>query len=156
MLSQVTYIHALNANAIMSYCSLRANYIMLQLIKIRNDLFSVPSSPQNFSLSPVAGSPSQLSASWSVPIPRNGIITGYSVYCNTSANQSYPEQMIGSNVPTIRSVVNGTTLAATLNGLSPFTQYSCYVTANTSVGEGNPSAIFAILTAKSGNLFAIT
>ena len=135
---------------------LRANYIMLQLIKIRNDLFSVPSSPQNFSLSPVAGSPSQLSASWSVPISRNGIITGYSVYCNTSANQSYPEQMIGSNVPTIRSVVNGTTLAATLSGLSPYTQYSCYVTANTSVGEGNLSAIFAILTAQSGNLFAIT
>ena len=119
-------------------------------------LFSVPSSPQNFSLSPVAGSPSQLSAGWSVPIPRNGIITGYSVYCNTSANQSYPEQMIGPNVPTIRSVVNGTTLAATLSGLSPYTQYSCYVTANTSVGEGNPSAIFAILTAQSGNLFAIT
>ena len=64
--------------------------------------------------------------------------------------------MIGSNVPTIRSVVNGTTLAATLSGLSPYTQYSCYVTANTSVGEGNLSAIFAILTAQSGNLFAIT
>ena len=135
---------------------LRVNYIMLQLVKIRNDFFSVPSSPQNFSLSPVAGSPSQLSASWSVPIPRNGIITGYTVYCNTSANQSYPEQIIGPNVPTIRSVVNGTTLAATLSGLSPYTQYSCYVTANTSVGEGNPSAIFTILTAQSGNLFAIT
>ena len=131
---------------------LRVNYIMLQLIIIRNDLFSVPSSPQNFSLSPVAGSPSQLSASWSVPIPRNGIITGYSVYCNTSANQSYPEQMIGPNVPTIRSVVNGTTLAATLSGFSPYTQYSCYVTANTSVGKGNPSAVFTILTAQSGNL----
>ena len=74
------------------------------------------------------------------------------MYCNTSANQSYPEQMIGPNVPTIRSVVNGTTLAATLSGLSPYTQYSCYVTANTSVGEGNPSAVFMISTAQSGNL----
>ena len=126
---------------------------MLQLIKIRNDYFSVPSSPQNFSLSPVAGSPSQLSASWSVPIPRNGIITGYSVYCNTSANQSYPEQIIGSNVPTIRSVVNGTTQAATLSGLSPYTQYSCYVTANTSVGQGSSSAILTTLSAQSGNLY---
>ena len=132
---------------------LRVNYIMLQLVKIRNDFFSVPSSPQNFSLSPVAGSPSQLSASWSVPIPRNGIITGYSVYCNTSANQSYPEQVIGSNVPTIRSVVNGTTLAATLSGLSPYTQYSCYVTANTSVGQGSPSAILTTLSTQSGNLY---
>ena len=129
---------------------LRVNYIMLQLIKIRNDLFSVPSSPQNFFLSPVAGSPSQLSASWSVPIPRNGIITGYSVYCNTSANQSYPEQMIGPNMPTIRSVVNGTTLAATLSGLSPYTQYSCYVTANTSVGQGSPSALVNRQTAEAG------
>ena len=131
---------------------LRVNYIMLQLNRIKNDLFSVPSSPQNFSLSPVAGSPSQLSASWSVPIPRNGIITGYSVYCNTSANQSYPEQMIGSNVPTIRSVVNGTTLAATLSGLSPYTQYSCYVTANTSVGASNRSIIATSQTSESGTL----
>ena len=115
-----------------------------------NDLFSVPSSPQNFSLSPVAGSPSQLSASWSVPIPRNGIITGYSVYCNTSANQSYPEQMIGPNMPTIRSVVNGTTLVATLTGLSPYTQYSCYVAANASVGQGSPSALVTRQTGEAG------
>ena len=115
--------------------------------------FTVPSSPQNFSLSPVAGSPSQLSASWSVPIPKNGIITGYSVYCNTSANQSYPEQVIGSNVPTIRSVVNGTTLAVTLIGLNPYTQYSCYVTANTSVGQGSPSTILNAQTTQSGKAF---
>ena len=112
---------------------------------------TVPSSPQNFSITPVAGFPTQLSASWSAPIPRNGIITGYSVYCNTSANQTYPEQVIGSNVPTIRSVVNGTTLATTLTGLNPFTQYSCYVTANTSVGEGSLSNISTVLTTESGN-----
>ena len=113
----------------------------------------VSSSPQNFSLSPVAGSPTQLSARWSVPIPRNGIITAYSVYCNTSANQTYPEQVIGSNVPTIRSVVNGTTLATTLTGLNPYTQYSCYVTANTSVGQGSPSAVATRQLAQSGNFY---
>ena len=113
--------------------------------------FTAPSSSQGFSLFPVAGSPTQLSASWSVPIPRNGIITAYSVYCNTSANQAYPEQMIGSNAPTIRSVVNRTTLATTLTGLNPYTQYSCYVTANTSVGEGTPSNILNGLTLQSGN-----
>ena len=121
------------------------------LLTYNHYLFAVPSSPQNFSLSPVTGSPYQLSASWSVPIPRNGIITGYSVYCNTSDNQTYPEQVIGPNVPTIRSVVNGTTLAATLTGLSPYTQYSCYVTANTSVGQGGPSATLTTLSAQSGN-----
>ena len=110
----------------------------------------VPSSPQSFSLYSVAGSPTQLSASWSVPIPRNGIITGYSVYCNTSANQSYPQQMIGPNAPTIRSLVNGTTLATTLTGFNPYTQYSCYVTANTSAGEGSPSIISTAGTAEGG------
>ena len=106
----------------------------------------------NFSLSAVAGSPSQLFAAWSVPIPRNGIITGYSVYCNTSAIQSYNEQVIGSNIPTIRSVVNGTTLALTLTGLNPYAQYSCYVTANTSAGEGNPSMVVSTKTFQRGEV----
>ena len=118
--------------------------------------FLVPSSPLNLSLSPVLGSPTKLTASWSAPIPKNGIITAYSVYCNTSANQLYPEQAIGSNVPTIRSVVNGTTLAVVISGLSPYTQYSCYVTANTSVGEGSPSTIVTVQTAQSGNISALT
>ena len=112
--------------------------------------FTVPSSPQNFSLSPVSGYPTQLYASWSVPIPRNHIVTGYSVYCNTSDNQTYPEQVIGSNVPTIRSVVNGTTLATTLTGLSPFTLYSCYVIANSSVGQGTLSVTLTVQTTQSG------
>ena len=73
------------------------------------------------------------------------------MYCNTSANQSYPEQTIGPNAPTIRSVVNGTTLATTLTGFYPYTQYNCYVTANTSVGEGNSSNVLSSLTLQSGN-----
>ena len=74
------------------------------------------------------------------------------MYCNTSANQTYPEQLIGPNVPTIRSVVNGSSLAATLTGLNPYTQYSCYVTANTSVGEGSTSVLYTTITVESGNL----
>ena len=62
------------------------------------------------------------------------------MYCNTSAGQAYPEQTIGPNVATLRSVVNGTTLTAAITGLSPYTNYDCYVTANTSVGEGSLSA----------------
>ena len=69
----------------------------------------------------------------SPPIPKNGIITAYTVYCNTSASQAYPEQMIGPNLVTVRSVVNGTTLAGTITGLNPYTnRYDCYVTANVS------------------------
>ena len=111
---------------------------------------TAPSSPLNLSVSTVPGSPNKLSASWSPPIPKNGIITAYTVYCNTSASQAYPEQMIGPNVPTVRSVVNGTTLAVIFNaGLNPYTQYSCYVTANTSVGEGTPSQIMTATTDQS-------
>ena len=111
---------------------------------------TAPSSPLNLSVSTVPGSPNQLSASWSPPIPKNGIIIAYTVYCNTSASQAYPEQMIGPNVPTVRSVVNGTTLATVFTtGLSPYTQYNCYVTANTSVGEGTPSQIVTARTDQS-------
>ena len=116
------------------------------------DCSSAPSSPLNFTLSTVPGSPTALCAAWSVPIPRNGIITGYTVYCNTSINQPYPEQVIGTNIATIRSAVNGTTLVVTFNtGLNPHTQYSCYVTANTSYGQSRPSALVTALTAQSGN-----
>ena len=73
------------------------------------------------------------------------------MYCNTSASQAYPEQVIGPNIPTIRSVVNGTTLAVTFNtGLNPYTQYSCYVTANSSTGEGTPSRIVSATTVENG------
>ena len=71
------------------------------------------------------------------------------MYCNTSANQVYPEQVIGPNVPTVRSVVNGMTQAVTFStGLYPFTQYNCYVTANTSAGEGAPSQVVMIESGK--------
>ena len=113
--------------------------------------FSVPSFSRLVFISSILGFPTYLMVNWSVPMPRNGIITYYTVYCNISDSQAYPEQVIGPNVPTIRSVVNGTTLATTLTGLIPFTQYSCYVTANTSVGEGSLSNIFTVLTNESGN-----
>ena len=54
-------------------------------------------------------------------------------------------------MPTIRSVVYGTTLAVMLTGHNPYTQYICYVTASTSVGEGSPSTIVTVQTAQSGN-----
>ena len=122
-----------------------------------NELFlnfiSVPTAPVNVAMSPIHASTTVLSANWTVPILKNGIITAYTVYCNTSASQAYPEQVIGPNIPTIRSVVNGTTMAVTFNtGLNPYTQYSCYVTANTSAGEGSPSVIVTTRTVEGGVL----
>ena len=73
------------------------------------------------------------------------------MYCNTSDNQTYSEQMIGPNVPTIRFVADGTTFSATFNTkLELFTQYSCYVTANTSAGEGKPSVVVSAKTGEGG------
>ena len=115
---------------------------------------TVPSSPLALSVSTIYGTPNKLSATWSSPIPKNGIIVAYTVYCNTSASQAYPEEVIGPNVPTARSVVNGTTLTVTFStGLNTYTQYDCYVTANTSVGEGTPSPIITTRTSESGRLF---
>ena len=112
---------------------------------------TVPTPPLNVTLAAVPGSPNQLTATWTPPIPKNGIITAYTVYCNTSANQSYPEQVIGPNVPTVRSVASGMTQDVSFStGLSPFSQYNCYMTANTSVGEGPPSEVVITGTGESG------
>ena len=69
------------------------------------------------------------------------------MYCNESTNLTNTEQ---TNIPIIRSLVDGTTLATTLTGLNPYTQYSCYVTANTSVGEGSPSNVLTAITNEAG------
>ena len=99
-----------------------------------------PSQPLNVSLSAVPGSPDQLTATWTPPIPKNGIITAYTVYCNNST-------------ALITLVVKGTTQAVIFNvGYYPFTQYSCYVTANTSVGEGAPSQVVNSTTSQTGML----
>ena len=89
-----------------------------------------------------------LLATWTPPTHRNSGIIAYTVYCNTSATQEYDEQV---NMPTIRAVVNGTTLAAIVDtNLSPYSQYDCYVTANTSAGEGRASNIMTARTRESG------
>eukprot|EP00731_Ephydatia_muelleri_P008093 Em0004g431a len=95
---------------------------------------STPSSPRKLSLSTVRYFPNLIIATWTPPIPKNGIITAYSVYCNTSVNSL----IIGAKT-------NATTLVVTINtGSVMFTQYSCYVTANTSIGEGTPSQMITI------------
>ena len=97
-------------------------------------IYSAPSSPRRLSLSTVRYFPNLIIATWTPPIPKNGIITAYSVYCNTSVNS-----------PIIGAKTNATTLVVTINtGSDMFTLYSCYVTANTSIGEGTPSQMTTI------------
>ena len=76
-------------------------------------------------------------------------MTGYTVYCTVSQNQTYPEQVpIGSSTHTVINVTSQTSVY--LSGLLPFTFYQCYVTANTSAGEGSPSITGISQTSQAG------
>ena len=100
---------------------------------------TVPSAPLNFSLAPISGSPDMLLAMWTAPAKQNSSITAYTVYCNTSATQAYIEPL----------VVNGTTLTTIIDhDLGPYSQYDCYVTANTSSGEGMASRVLSARTSE--------
>ena len=100
---------------------------------------TVPSAPLNFSLAPISGSPDMLLAMWTAPAKQNSFITAYTVYCNTSATQAYIKPL----------VVNGTTLTTIIDhDLGPYSQYDCYVTANTSSGEGMASRVLSARTSE--------
>ncbi|XP_064396510.1 phosphatidylinositol phosphatase PTPRQ-like isoform X2 [Halichondria panicea] len=107
-------------------------------------LEDLPTSPLNFTLSVVTST--QLMASWSPPNPVRGHITAYTVYCNSSAQQAYPEI---SNSAVLASItVDGDSTMMSIPELTPFTSYDCHVTASTSVGEGPPSNTDTAITAE--------
>lgn len=98
---------------------------------------AVPSSPINLNAEAVEGDPSSLYVTWVPPAVPNGVITRYGVYCQ----ESQPMMGSGSGGSFLSPVfTGGSELNATVTGLIPFTIYGCFVSANTSVGEGNASA----------------
>ncbi len=113
---------------------------------------TAPSSPTNPIVDVVNGDPYSLRVSWMSPAVPNGYITHYNAYCQES------QLVFGSGIgggmlalptslypSTFTSTVYGTELNATISGLIPFTNYGCYVSANTSIGEGNNSiSVFQI------------
>ena len=111
---------------------------------------TVPSAPGGLTLVTVTDDPTQLSASWSEPLPANGIITAYTLTCSLSSQQFYPEQNNTEPSSIVTTVQDGSTTSATVEGLAPFTNYDCFVTANTSVGEGDPSSTETQRTDESG------
>ena len=111
---------------------------------------TVPSAPGGLTLVTVTDDPTQLSASWSEPLPANGIITAYTLTCSLSSQQFYPEQNNTEPSSIVTTVQDGSTTSATVEGLVPFTNYDCFVTANTSVGEGDPSSTETQRTDESG------
>ena len=81
-------------------------------------------------LTRVDGSSTTLSASWNVPETTNGIISNYTIRCNTS----------GSDIMMLEPLtINESTLTTTLKGLTPFNGYTCTISASTGAGEGNSS-----------------
>ena len=83
-----------------------------------HNLFGVSNDPLSFSLT------------WEAPIKPNGVITEYQLQCS-GGGQVYN-----------RTVMETTT---TLSGLLPYTNYSCSITAHTSVG-GGPAATTSVTT----------
>ena len=69
---------------------------------------------------------------WMTPLKPNGVITEYQLQC-FDGEQEYRWTVMGSQTTT------------TLSGLLPYTNYSCNITAHTSVG-GGPAATTSITT----------
>ena len=126
--------------------------------------YLVPSAPVSVRVGTVEGQPDRLSVSWQPPEVPNGLILRYITYCfEISDDEAYGSGYMGEadNVPTtmspfenitINSTVPGTDTLTVIDGLDPYTRYACFVTASTSVGEGEPSYASSGMTAESGEL----
>ena len=97
--------------------------------------FTVPAGPPHHFLG-VAESSISISVSWSAPETPNGVITEYQLQCS-GGGQVFNWTVMGSQTTT------------TLSGLLPYTNYSCSITAHTSVG-GGPAATVNVTTAQDG------
>ena len=124
--------------------------------------FSVPSEPV-VNVSRRVGEPNELLVTWTTPEDPNGIILNYTVYCDevtsdeegSAASASgdgilIPEDSKLLNITTVKVVLSGNELFVVVMELIPYTFYDCYVTANTSVGEGNSSMVESVQTDEAG------
>ena len=98
------------------------------------------------------------------PSVPNGYILSYSIYCHESTQEPFIGSGNGMSPPTatssdlgddgtITSMVLGYELNITVAGFVPYTSYGCYMTANTSIGEGNASATAFQITEEFSELF---
>ena len=95
-------------------------------------LYTVPGPPDNFT--GISTNSSSITLSWNTPIEPNGIITNYSIqYFVIAAGKTLQISLMSSQTTT------------TLSGLLPYTNYSCNITAHTSVG-GGPAATINVTT----------
>ncbi len=108
---------------------------------------------------------------WAQPETLNGIISQYTVYCAESSTSSgdglSPDIETGSDLSStssgdglspdietgsdfVSASTNNTSLI--LTGLRPYSQYDCFISANTSAGESELSAMISAITEQSGKL----
>ena len=89
----------------------------------------------------------------------NGVILYYTVYCDEAiAETGSGTSGIGELLPddhetttsSVVTTVSGNETSAVVTGLTPYTFYDCYVTANTSIGEGHVSVVDSAQTDESG------
>ena len=83
-----------------------------------------------------ADNSTSITVSWSAPATPNGVITEYQLQCS-GGGQVFSRTVMGSQTTT------------TLSGLLPYTNYSCNITAHTSVG-GGPAATTSVTTKQDG------
>ena len=107
-------------------------YLMLSLY-----ILPVPSAPRDLTLESVSTDATLLMASWAHPMPANGVITAYTLYCTGVEEQFYEDQFVPEE---FSLSLGGNVLSTTLENLLPFTVYECYITASTSAGEGDESS----------------
>ena len=121
---------------------------------------TVPSAPVSIRVEAVEGQPDQLSLAWQPPEVPNGLIVQYAAYCfEISDDEVYRSGYLGEadSLPpfediTSNATVTGNDSKAVVDGLEPYTRYACFVTAYTSIGEGEPSYASPGVTAESGEL----
>ena len=113
-----------------SFCIMTDSYTLNFL------LHTVPSNPIISNVSRISASPNVLYIMWDHPNEPNGMILYYSIYyCG-------PMRIVAWLLSTslcLKWKVLGNHSETIIHGLLPYTNYTCFVTANTSAGEGNPS-----------------
>ena len=123
----------------------------------------MPSAPTSTQIETVIGQASQLLVTWQPPSTPNGIIIQYTAYCwvgdqalaiddSHLRNGSGSGDEESSTLNVTSNTVTGSMLSAIVDGLKPYTSYDCFVTAFTSVGEGEASNVTSGITYESSKL----
>ena len=104
----------------------------------------MPSEPLNVTANVTQPYNTTVNVSWSAPRYRNGIITKYHIYYQKVRENrvEYPRTVWNNMSETSHVVTN----------LTPYTNYSFWVRAETSGGVGDKSATTTIMTHEGGNL----